>query len=216
MECGAVINRFLSLAVLTLTIVTSLAACGGRSGRVAPENLPPEPTALTQPQYRLGEGDLVSVNVWKNPDLSVEVPVRPDGFISVPLVGDVLAGGRTPAEIAVDTETKLTQFIRAPKVTVLITSLVSSQFQNRVRVVGAVAAPRSISHRSGMTVLDLVLEAGGLSDFASPQAAKLYRRDDTGTKVYPIYLRSILENGVLDTNYSLVPGDVVSVPERRF
>ena len=201
---------------ITVLLIVGAVSCGGKSGRVAPENLPPERGELSAPEYRLGEGDVVAVSVWKNPDLSVTVPVRPDGFISVPLVGDVLAGGRTPSEIVLDTEGKLAQYIRAPKVTVIVTNLVSSQFQNRVRVVGAVAQPSSISHRSGMTVLDLVLEAGGLTDFAASQSAKLYRKDSAGTQVYPIYLKSILQDGVLDTNYSLAPGDVVSIPERRF
>lgn len=203
--------RFISL----LLLVASMAACG-TSGRVAPEDRPPSPELSENPDYRLGEGDVVRVNVWKNPDLSVEVPVRPDGFISVPLVGDVRAGGKTPSEIAADTESRLTQFIRTPQVSIIVTQLNSAEFQNRVRVVGAVSSPTSISHRQGMTVLDLVLEAGGLNEFASPQAAKLYRRVNNTPSVYPIYLKSILEDGILDTNYPLLPGDVVSVPERRF
>ena len=204
--------RLVCLCVLTL----SVAACGGTGGRLAADQQPPTENALQAPEYRLGEGDVIAVNVWKNPDLSVEVPVRPDGFISVPLVGDLLAGGRTPSEIAADAEVKLAQFVRTPKVSIIVKDLVSSEFQNRVRVVGAVAEPSSISHRKGMTVIDLVLEAGGVNEFASPQGTKLYRKDANGTNVYPIYLRSILRDGVLDTNYALVPGDVVSVPERRF
>jgi len=199
-----------------LAFCFALGACAGGSGRVPADQLPQEQGALSAPEYRLGEGDLISVNVWKNPDLSVEVPVRPDGFISVPLVGDVLAGGRTPSEIAADTEQRLAQFVRTPKVSIIVTELVSSEFQNRVRVVGAVAQPTSVSHRKGMTVIDLVLEAGGTTDFAAPQAAKLYRKDAQGTRIYPVFLRSILRDGVLDTNYALIPGDVVSIPERRF
>ncbi len=202
-------------SLIVLSIFTLLAACGS-TGKVSPEDLPPAPALSEKPEYRLGDGDMVKVSVWKNPDLSVEVPVRPDGFISVPLVGDVRAGGKTPEEIAEDTERKLLQFIRTPQVSIIVTELNSAEFQNRVRVVGAVSEPRSISHRNGMTVLDLVLEAGGLNEFASSQAAKLYRRVDDKPQVYPIYLKSILEDGILDTNYSLLPGDVISVPERRF
>ena len=202
------------ISALIATLVL-LVGCGS-SGRLAEDQKPATGGPSTVPEYRLGEGDVVRVNVWKNPDLSVEVPVRPDGYISVPLVGDVLAGGRTPASIAADTEAKLLQFIRTPKVSIIVTKLVSSAFQNRVRVVGAVSAPRSLSHRQGMTVLDLVLEAGGLNEFASPQAGKLYRKEGDATRVYPVYLKSILEDGVLDTNYTLAPGDVISIPERRF
>lgn len=207
-------TRFSIIAACLLALL--LTACGSSGGRVPVSELPQEPGLLDAPEYRLGEGDTIAVNVWKNPDLSVEVPVRPDGFISVPLVGDVLAGGRTPAEIAADTEQRLAQFVRTPKVSIIVTNLVSSEFQNRVRVVGAVAEPTSLSHRKGMTVIDLVLEAGGTTDFAAPQATKLYRKEAEGTRIYPVYLRSILQDGVLDTNYALIPGDVVSIPERRF
>ena len=152
----------------------------------------------------------------ENPDLSVTVPVRPDGFISVPLVGDVIAGGRTPAEISADTETKLLQFIRSPQVSIIVEELNSAEFQNRVRIVGGIAEPKSISHRDGMTVIDLVLEAGGVNEFSSPEGARLYRTIDGQPRTFPVFLRSILEDGVLDTNYTLLPGDVISVPERRF
>jgi len=201
-------------------IVTLLAlvliGCGTSGGVLEEELRPPEPEVGESPEYRLGSGDIVSVSVWKNPDLSVRVPVRPDGYISVPLVGDVLAGNLTPSEIARDTETKLLQYIRTPKVSIIVEELNSDEFKNRVRVVGGVAEPKSISHREGMTVLDLVLEAGGVNEFASPEAAKLYRPVDGVTKIYPVYLESILKDGVLDTNYSLYPGDVISIPERRF
>ncbi|MFT6308600.1 MAG: polysaccharide export outer membrane protein [Halioglobus sp.] len=177
---------------------------------------PPEITRSETPQFRLGTGDVINVSVWKNPDLSARVPVRPDGYVSLPLVGEVLAGGRTPMEIAQDTEQKLTQFIRTPKVSVIIEEIPSAEFQNRVRVVGGVAEPKSISHRDGMTVIDLVLEAGGVNEFASPNAAKLYRKIDGMAREFEIYLDDILSKGMLDTNYRLVPGDVITIPERRF
>ncbi len=205
-----------STIFLTLTLASILTACGGTGGQLRPEDRPPEAGAAAAPEYRLGPSDVVSVNVWKNPDLSVTVPVRPDGFISVPLVGDVLAGGRTPAEISADTEGKLLQFIRSPQVSIIVEELNSAEFQNRVRIVGGIAEPKSISHRDGMTVIDLVLEAGGVNEFSSPESARLFRTIDGQPKVFPVYLQSILQNGVLDTNYTLLPGDVISVPERRF
>lgn len=210
-----VVGKIIAAMLVSISMLM-VSACGGSGGRLPANQLPPEQAELQAPEYRLGEGDLIAVNVWKNPDLSVEVPVRPDGFISVPLVGDVLAGGRTPSQIAADTEGRLSQFVRSPQVSIIVKELVSSEFQNRVRVVGAVAEPRSVQHRKGMTVIDLVLEAGGTNEFASPQGTKLYRKDADGTKVYPIFLRSILRDGILDTNYALIPGDVVSIPERRF
>lgn len=205
-----------ALVRLSVVFFVLLSVGCGSSGHLSPEERPPAESFQEDPQFLLGPGDKVRVSVWKNPDLSVEVPVRPDGFISVPLVGDVRAGGRTPAETAADTEQKLLQFIRTPQVSIIVTELNSAEFSNRVRVVGAVSKPVSIPYRKGMTVLDLVLEAGGLNEFASPQTAKLYRRSEAGTKTYPVYLKSIFEDGVLDSNFSLIPGDVVSVPERRF
>jgi len=200
------------IVLLCLTLV----GCGSKGGYLPEDDRPPIPDENASPAYRLGSGDIINVSVWKNPDLSVRVPVRPAGFISVPLVGDVLAGNRTPSEVARDTETKLLQYIRTPKVSIIVEELNSDEFKNRVRVVGGVAQPKSITHREGMTVLDLVLEAGGVNEFASPEAAKLYRTIGGDTKIYPVYLESILKDGVLDTNYGLYPGDVISIPERRF
>jgi len=204
------------LRFFTLLLTITLVACSGTRGPLSEDERPPESQAKTAPAFRLGTGDVISVSVWKNPDLSVRVPVRPDGYISVPLVGDVLAGGRTPDEIATDTEIKLAQYIRTPKVSVIIEQIPSAEYQNRVRVVGGVAQPMSISHRDGMTVIDLVLEAGGVNEFASPNSAKLYRTVDEVARTYDVYLSDILTEGLLDTNYRLVPGDVITIPERRF
>lgn len=205
-----------ALRICTFFLIVTLTACGTTRGPLTEDERPPEISRSETPQFRLGTGDVISVSVWKNPDLSARVPVRPDGYVSLPLVGEVLAGGRTPMEIAQDTEQKLTQFIRTPKVSVIIEDIPSAEFQNRVRVVGGVAEPKSISHRDGMTVIDLVLEAGGVNEFASPNAAKLYRTIDGVARVFEIYLGDILSKGMLDTNYPLVPGDVITIPERRF
>jgi len=205
-----------ALRLFTILVICTLTACGGTRGPLSENERPPEITRSQSPQFRLGTGDVISVSVWKNPDLSVRVPVRPDGFVSLPLVGEVLAGGRTPMEIAKDTERKLTQFIRTPKVSVIIEEIPSAEFQNRVRVVGGVTEPKSISHRDGMTVIDLVLDAGGLNEFASPNSAKMYRTIDGVARVYEVFLSDIMSKGMLDTNYPLVPGDVITIPERRF
>ena len=202
--------------VLIVFLALMLTACAGARGPLSDSERPPAITAGNSPEFRLGSGDVISVNVWKNPHLSVTVPVRPDGFVSVPLVGDIMAGGKTPAEISAQTEQLLTQYIRTPKVSVIIQEIPSAEFQNRVRVVGGVADPRSIQHRDGMTVIDLVLEAGGVNEFASPNSAKLYRTIDGVARVFDVYLLDILSSGLLDTNYPLVPGDVITVPERRF
>lgn len=164
-------------------------------------------------EYRIGVDDIVNVNVWKNPDLSVKVPVRPDGNISVPLIGDVEVGGRTPTEVAELIKEELTVYLREPQVTVILDQLNSHEFLSRVRITGAVSKPKSIPFRQGMTVIDAVLEAGGVSKFAAGDGTKIYRKSG---KVLEVKLKRILKKGDLRTNYPLRPGDVVTVPERLF
>ncbi|MGQ9424700.1 XrtA/PEP-CTERM system exopolysaccharide export protein [Gilvimarinus sp. F26214L] len=167
-------------------------------------------------EYRIGVDDLVQITVWKNPDLSVTVPVRPDGRISMPLAGEVVAGGKTPEDVAAAITDKLSTYIRDPQVAVILTELRSHEFLSRVRVSGAVNEPSSMPYRQGMTVLDLVLEAGGLNDFAAGNSAKLYRHSSEGMVAIPIELADILNDGEVDTNYAIEPGDILTVPERLF
>jgi len=166
--------------------------------------------------YRIGADDRLQVTVWRNPELSTTVPVRPDGKISVPLIGDVLAGGNTPEQVAALIKEKLTAYIREPNVAVMVVDLRSHEFISRVRVTGAVRTPRSMPYRQGMTVLDAVLEAGGPNEFAAPNRAKLYRKGKEKTEVIDVDLGDILNKGKLQTNFNLKPADVVTVPERLF
>jgi polysaccharide export outer membrane protein len=166
--------------------------------------------------YRIGVDDILQVTVWRNPDLSVSVPVRPDGKISVPLIGEVQAGGNTPTQVAAIIKEKLSGYIREPNVAVILTAMRSHEYLSRVRVTGAVRAPRSLPYRRGMTVLDVVLEAGSVNDFATPNRTKLYRQGKTKIEVIDIKLDDILNKGKLETNLEIRPGDVVTVPERLF
>lgn len=167
-------------------------------------------------QYILGATDVVSVSVWRNEDLSISVPVRPDGKISVPLVGDVQASGRTPEQLASAIRTSLSEYIREPQVSVVVTSMGSHEFTDRVRVTGAVRQPLSIPHRSGMTVLDIFLSAGGANEFAALNNAMLYRKFEGEVVAIPIELGDILNEGQVRTNYLMRPGDILTVPERSF
>jgi len=166
--------------------------------------------------YRIGVDDRVQVTVWRNPDLSVTEPVRPDGKISVPIIGDVEAGGHTPSEVAAMIKEKLSAYIREPNVAVILTELRSHEFLSRIRVTGAVRNPRSMPYRQGITVLDAVLESGGINEFASPNSTKLYRTIKGKTQVFEVELGDILRKGKLETNATLRPGDVITVPERFF
>jgi len=164
--------------------------------------------------YTIGVDDQVSISVWGNPDLSLEMPVRPDGKISMPLIGDVQAGGLTPEVVATEIKRRLSRYIKNPNVTVILTELRSHTYISRIRVTGAVNAPISIPYRQGMTLLDAVLAAGGLSEFAAPGRTKLYRQSNNTTKIIDIDLDAILNDGNLTTNLKLIPGDIVAVPER--
>jgi polysaccharide export outer membrane protein len=194
-----------------LLLFLALAACATTGAETAP---PPAPTGAAVDDYLIGVDDMVQVSVWRNPELGITVPVRPDGKISVPLVGDVVAGGRTPAQVAADIQDKLGTYVRDPQVAVILTDLRSHEYLSRVRVTGAVRQPVSIAYRQGMTVLDAVLAAGGLTEFAAPDRSDLYRKSGDGTETYAVRLDRILNKGDLSTNYKVAPGDVITVPER--
>ncbi|MCW9014614.1 MAG: polysaccharide biosynthesis/export family protein [Gammaproteobacteria bacterium] len=172
--------------------------------------------SMTVSEYLIGVDDQLEVNVWRNPELSVAMPVRPDGKISVPLIGDIQAGGRTPVAVANEIQKELSIYVRNPNVTVILTELRNFEYISRIRVTGAVQTPTSFSYRQGMTVLDAVLEAGGVTEFAAPNRAKLYRQGKKETEVYDIQLGGILNQGELSTNFRLKPGDIITVPERFF
>ena len=201
------------LGLLAAGLVFTLGGCATTSGTAAP---PPAQSSLTKDVYRSGVDDIVQVSVWRNPELGITVPVRPDGMISVPLVGDVTAGGRTPAEVSEDIQKKLSTFVRDPQVAVILTDLRSHEYLSRVRVTGAVRQPISIPFRPGMTVLDAVLAAGGVTEFAASDRSDLYRKNADETQTYPVRLDRILNRGDLSTNYPVAPGDVITVPERTF
>jgi polysaccharide export outer membrane protein len=164
--------------------------------------------------YVIGPGDTIQVFVWRNPDLTVTVPVRPDGKISTPLVEDMVAVGKTPSHLARDIETALAQYVKSPEVNVIVTQPMSVFSQ--VKVIGQVLHPQSLAYREGMTVLDAVLAVGGLSQFAAGNRALLERKHDGKTQQIKIKLDSLVNSGDLKQNIALEPGDVLVVPESRF
>ncbi len=197
------------LLPLALLLVL-LTGCTSPAGAPPPEeDLGPQFTE----RYRLGPGDAINISVWRNPELSVSVPVRPDGHVSAPLIGDVDVGGKTPEAVAAIITERLGEFVQDPQVSVIVTGVASAEYLTRVRVTGAVRQARSVPHRPGMTVMDLVLEAGGPTEFASPSRTRLYR---AGSDPRDIDLDAILRRGDLQTNFQLRPGDVITIPERAF
>ena len=194
------------------SFVLFLAACSG----VNVSEQPPAITNTSAAEYRIGVSDQLQINVWKNPELSLSVPVRPDGKISMPLVGDVTAQGLTASELTDQITSELKTFLKSPQVVVIVQSAASTDFLLRVRATGAVQRATSIPYKDGMRVLDLILVSGGLTEFAAGNKAKLFRTVDGEVKVYKVRLNDILNKGKLTTNYQLAPSDIITVPERVF
>ena len=209
---GTFMTGWTRILLCVTALVLGACAAGPRPGEMPKI----DPQAQAVEAYRIGVDDVIRVAVWQNPDLNVTVPVRPDGRISVPLVGDVEAGGRTPEEVAAEITGKLETFVRNPQVTVIVDQLRSHEYLARVRVTGAVRTPISVPYRQGMTVLDAVLAAGGTNEFAAADRTELYRKQGESTRAYAVRLDRILQKGELDTNYPVQPGDVITVPERTF
>jgi len=165
-------------------------------------------------QYIIGPGDTLQVFIWRNAELSVTVPVRPDGKISTPLVEDMVAVGKTPSKLARDIEAVLADYIRSPQVNVIVTNAVSTF--SRVRVLGQVTTPQAVPYREGMTVLDAVLAVGGLAEFAAGNRAKIIRVEGGKTQEIKVRLGDLVNDGDVSQNLPLKPGDVLVVPESRF
>lgn len=170
------------------------------------------PKSVVSPDYVIGPGDILSVFVWRNADLSSQVPVRPDGKISTPLVEDMVAVGKTTSQLARDIENTLEKYVRSPSVNVIVVNALSAMSQ--VTVVGAATNPKSIPYREGLKVLDAILAVGGLTQFAAGNRAKIEREEKGGRKQeIKVKLKRLLEDGDLSQNLPLQPGDVLVIPE---
>lgn len=212
----------LSLAVLFWTSL-GLAQEPPAPGPVAPSGTPPAvappaqtvPAQTVGPNYIVGPGDSLQIFVWRNPELSTTVPVRPDGKITTPLVQDMVAVGKTPSQLAKDIEVVLAEYIRSPQVNVIVAIPVSAFSQ--VKVIGQVTNPQSLAYRDGMRVLDAVLASGGLAEFAAGNRAKIVRKQQDGkTTELKVRVADLINKGDMRHNLSLLPGDVLVIPESRF
>jgi polysaccharide export outer membrane protein len=197
---------------LGVMLVCFVGACGGTA--------PSEPAvsqanAGQEAEYRIGPGDVLQIFVWDHADLSVNVQVRPDGKISTPLVEDLQAAGRTPTELARDIEVVLMGFVRAPVVTVIMQGFVG-EGQQQIRVVGQAVSPKALQYRQGMTVLDVMIEVGGLSEFAAGNRAKIIRKSNGGQTEIRVRLDDLLNDGKIGENVNMLPGDVLIIPESWF
>ena len=176
------------------------------------ENSPPAPPAQVVPNdYVIGPGDTIQVFVWRNPELTTTVPVRPDGKVSTPLVEDMVAVGKNPSTLARDIEKVLAAYVRSPQVNVIVTQAASTFSQ--VKVIGQVNTPQALPYREGMTVIDAVLAVGGLAPFASGNRAKVIRTENGKPREIPVKINNIVNKGDMRTNIPLKPGDVLVIPE---
>lgn len=189
--------------------------CGALLAGCATSNLPEAPKQASTSNYRyvIGPLDTVNIVVWRNPELTTSVPVRPDGRITTPLAEDVQAIGRSPSELARDIEKSLANFVRDPAVTVVVTGF-QGPFNQQVRVIGEATRPAALPYRTGMTLLDAMIQVGGLTDFANGNGAVLVRPGEG--KQYAVRLRDLIGRGQIDANVELLPGDVIIIPQSWF
>jgi len=202
--------------LLALLVWTQAAVAQTPAASVAPPPAipaPPAPAADVSPNYIVGPGDTLQIFVWRNPELSTTVPVRPDGKITTPLVQDMVAVGKTPSELGRDIEKVLEEYIRSPQVNIIVSNPVSAFSQ--IKVVGQVTTPQSMAFREGMTVLDAVLAAGGLGPYAAGNRAKVVRQVSGKQQEIKIKLNDLVNKGAMKHNIKLQPGDVLVVPESR-
>jgi polysaccharide export outer membrane protein len=166
-------------------------------------------------EYIIGPGDTLQVYVWDNPELTVTIPVRPDGMITIPLVEDMRAVGKSPSVLARDIEQQLSDYVRSPQVNVIVTDF-RGTYRKQIRVVGQAANPQSLSYQSGMTLLDVMIEVGGLTEFASGNRAKIIRWENGEQKEIRVRLHDLINEGDIGENIQMSPGDVLIIPESFF
>jgi polysaccharide export outer membrane protein len=171
--------------------------------------------AVDNTPYLVGPGDMVNIVVWRNPDLSTILPVRPDGKISTPLVEDLQASGKTSTELARDIEKVLTKYIQSPVVTVIVTTFVGP-YNQQVRVIGEAAKPQALAYRENMRLLDVMIAVGGITDFADGNKASILRSGAGKTQRFGVRLKDLVRGGDLSADVAMRPGDVVIIPQSFF
>ncbi len=196
--------------LVTLGLAASLGACS------SPPTLPAAPRSVDAPnlRYRIGPLDNLNVVVWRNPELSGPVTVRPDGFVSLPLAGELKAAGKSPSELANDAKVALSRVVLDPVVNVVVTGF-QGIYSEQIRIVGEAARPQAVAYRQEMTLLDVMIHVGGITDFADGNAAVLIRGAEGG-KQYRIRLKDLLKRGDISANVAVMPGDIVMVPQSWF
>ena len=204
-------RRLGAVFAAVLATLTLLAGCA--SGPTFPP-APIDASSKIDYTYVIGAGDSLSIVVWRNPELTMSVPVRPDGKIAAPLVDELMAQGRTSIELARDVEKVLSKYVRDPVVTVLVTGFVGP-YSEQIRVVGEAARPQALPYKQKMSILDVMIAVGGLTDFAAGNSATLIRTSE-GSKQYTVRLRDLVKRGDMSANVDMRPGDILIIPQSYF
>ena len=197
---------------IAFCIATTLLPACGLLGTTYPSA--PASAATADYNYIVGPGDTLNIIVWRNPELSLSVPVRPDGKVSTPLVDELVAQGKTSIEIARDVEKALSKLVRDPVVTIIVTGFIGP-YSEQIRVIGQAARPQALPYKQKMTVLDVMIAVGGLTDFADGNAASITRASEGG-KRYSVRLRDLVKRGDISANVEMKPGDILIIPQGWF
>lgn len=207
----SVLVRAAAVGVFMGTVALGVVGCASSAS-----GLTPAPALASSPDYNyiVGPGDSLNINVWRNPELSATVPVRPDGKVATPLVDELVAQGKTPTQIARDVEKALGKFVRDPVVTVVVTNFVGP-YSEQIRVVGEATRPQFLPYKQKMTVMDVMIAVGGLTDFADGNSATIVRASE-GNKRYSVRLKDLLKRGDISANAEMLPGDILIIPQGWF
>ena len=192
-------------------LFSMLSACSGLIN-----TYPPAPSTALPSDYNyiVGAGDTLNIIVWRNPELSLTVPVRPDGKVSTPLVDELVAQGKTTSEIARSVEKELSKLVRDPVVTIIATNFIGP-YSEQIRVIGEAARPQALAYKKNMTILDVMIAVGGLTDFADGNAASITRVSE-GDKRYSVRLKDLVKRGDITANVEVKPGDILIIPQGWF
>ncbi len=204
-------NAFRLFAGIFLAL--GLSACGGNSNLAAPTETLGTSLGNESPEYRLGPGETIQVFVWRNPELSITVPIRPDGRFSMPLIEDLTAAGKTPSELSRDIEAQLAAYVQDPIVQVIAQVDGPGDPRQQIKVLGQATNPTSLSYRRGITALDVIIAVGGLTEFADGNSAVLVRKEGVEKVSYRLRLDDLVRKGDIAADRPLAPGDTIIIPE---
>jgi polysaccharide export outer membrane protein len=203
--------RFIRTLIVAAVAATLVTGCGSR----LPELEQATGDKRYSSRYRIAPGDTVTVFVWRNPEITTSVPVRPDGFITAPLMEEIPAAGKTPSELARDLEESLSVYVRDPLVTVLVNGFVGD-YADQIRVLGEASSPKALLYRDSMTILDVMIQVGGLTQFAAGNNATLIRKQEGELEQFRVRLDDLIKDGDITANVDMQPGDILIIPEAWF